>query len=328
MGTAQMHFDAAVRDYEKAISILDEIGRISQTVNPKFNLTLLKQQFDVVLQLTLFKIGLGDNTFCNIEGQFIEKITQYADLLATINDKYGQNLQWGMLTKLSEAGGENDLISQFVALAEKVCVDSLGELLLFAALAGQIRGDEKVYLEAITQQVSLICQAFMNVDGDGKNLPEMISFVKTVGLHFSYQFDEAISAAKQLLSSQRYVVLKENWQLETGYLNEDVTDVMNAPPYIAPNFYISSYICPSCHKNLYKTVFPIGKESPIKVNNRDVFMKRLFTCQRCLTFYTPVQGQKLSVGQYYALKLSDPGTYNALLKNYNEQGGTAGRSDA
>lgn len=119
-------------------------------------------------------------------------------------------------------------------------------------------------------------------------------------------------------------LLLQKWELGYGGFTEDWN--VDVPPTLTDKFYVSSYRCPTCGRHMHKTVFPIGKESPIKIGEEYVFMKRVFTCATCQTFYTPLPEHKLSYGQFYFLKSLE--YYDLLLAIYDKQGTTEGRPDA
>ena len=103
---------------------------------------------------------------------------------------------------------------------------------------------------------------------------------------------------------------------------------MDVKPYLSKNFYISSYLCPNCRKNMYKTVFPVGGEEFISVNGNKHMMKRVFTCLPCLSFYAPIEGHRLSDGSVYYLKCEYSEEYVPFLSHYDSVGTTQGRPDA
>jgi hypothetical protein len=90
-------------------------------------------------------------------------------------------------------------------------------------------------------------------------------------------------------------------------------------------FYISSYACPDCGAAMYKTVFPVGREYPIRTSDGNVKMKRAFTCPDCNSFYTAAM-DLLSDGMVYSLT-ADPVTYKTILFDMDKRGTTQGRLD-
>lgn len=122
-------------------------------------------------------------------------------------------------------------------------------------------------------------------------------------------------------------LLVREWKSDRGYFEED-GDIQRFSPFLTDKFYISSYRCPICGRHMYKTVFPIGGEFPIRTTNGYISMKRIFTCKTCLRFFTPLPGRKLSCGQYYSLKVDTHDEYEFLLATFDEHGSTVGRPDA
>lgn len=99
------------------------------------------------------------------------------------------------------------------------------------------------------------------------------------------------------------------------------------------NVYISDYACPICNSPLYKTVFPVGEEYPIEVqedvncNSIHIHkMKRVFTCTQCKSYFTSVK-LRLSEGAVYQLETEDDKQYFQLFNKFNEKGTTEGRMD-
>lgn len=178
---------------------------------------------------------------------------------------------------------------------------------------------------------------FMEVYNSMGGYPETFNFYTSKGLKLrnDIQFLDESSTASLLLQKWEWgnkdfmkavlaFQLSQKW--ESGFRDfiEDANITM--PPTLTDKFYISSYRCPTCGRHMYKTVFPIGAESPIKVDNEVVLMKRIFTCPTCQTFYTPLSGHKLSYGQCYILQSQTQ--YDLLLKIFDAQATTDGRPDA
>ena len=178
---------------------------------------------------------------------------------------------------------------------------------------------------------------FMEVYNSMGGYPETFNFYTSKGLKLRndiQSLDESSTASlllqkwewgnKDFMKTVLAFQLSQKW--ESGFRDfiEDANITM--PPTLTDKFYISSYRCPTCGRHMYKTVFPIGAESPIKVNNEVVLMKRIFTCPTCQTFYTPLSGHKLAYGQCYILQSQTQ--YDLLLKIFDAQATTDGRPDA
>ncbi len=118
-----------------------------------------------------------------------------------------------------------------------------------------------------------------------------------------------------------------SWIVKTISMSENPPS-LDVKPYLTNNFYISSYLCPNCGRNLYKTVFRVGGEECISVSGNKHIMKRLFTCLPCLSFYAPIEGHRLSDGSVYYLKCEYSDDYLPFLTHYDSIGTTQGRPDA
>lgn len=103
--------------------------------------------------------------------------------------------------------------------------------------------------------------------------------------------------------------------------------ILAVQPPVIGKFYVSSYGCPYCNKPLFKTVFPIGEEYPIKTTDGTIVeMKRVFTCMKCQTFMTAAK-DLLSDGVVYELQERNNSRYKSLLNKMNSCGTTQGRPD-
>lgn len=99
-------------------------------------------------------------------------------------------------------------------------------------------------------------------------------------------------------------------------------------PYIGSNFYASSYECPYCGDVLYKTVFPVGGEYRIETETDTVWLKRVFTCERCMKFLSAIPGGKLSDGVFLEKTFITDGSYRETLFKMDTCGSRVGRPDA
>ncbi|SDK71419.1 hypothetical protein [Alkalibacterium thalassium] len=118
----------------------------------------------------------------------------------------------------------------------------------------------------------------------------------------------------------------------TEKIKDNLGDVSN-------NFYVSSYVCPDCGSQMYKTVFPPGKEYRITVHKKDktvtgnskkeieFLIKRLFTCHQCKTLFT-AKFNSLSDGFVYESKTLSSSDYVKEIIKINKVGTTEGRSDS
>ncbi|MDR2828234.1 MAG: hypothetical protein LBV51_02305 [Acholeplasmatales bacterium] len=94
------------------------------------------------------------------------------------------------------------------------------------------------------------------------------------------------------------------------------------------NIYESTYSCPYCNEQLWKTVFPINKEYEIYTNdveNKHVGIKRLFTCQKCFKLFT---SENILTDEWiYECNIGNKDEYWNIIADINSKGQTHGRPD-
>ncbi|ANQ54693.1 hypothetical protein BG95_08985 [Thermosipho sp. 1063] len=73
--------------------------------------------------------------------------------------------------------------------------------------------------------------------------------------------------------------------------------------YPTKNFYISSYVCPICGNQLFKTVF--HNDFEIETEDGKILIPRIFTCGKCQAFFAPKPGYRLSSNNGYYLILPE-----------------------
>ena len=157
-----------------------------------------------------------------------------------------------------------------------------------------------------------------------RSFKEMLDFYTSKGLKIKDDIHFYVANDKNDILKH---TLLRKWKSKKRNLEEDA-DIQQLPPLLTDKFYISSYRCPFCGRHMYKTVFPIGGEFPIRTADGYISMKRVFTCKTCLKFFTPLPEHKLSCGQYYSLKLKTLDEYKMLLETFDNHGTTDGRPDA
>ena len=165
---------------------------------------------------------------------------------------------------------------------------------------------------------------FTEIYNSTNGFKEMLDFYTSKGLKIKDDIHFYVANDKNDILKH---TLLRKWKSKKRNLEEDA-DIQQLPPLLTDKFYISSYRCPFCGRHMYKTVFPIGGEFPIRTADGYISMKRVFTCKTCLKFFTPLPEHKLSCGQYYSLKLKTLDEYKMLLETFDNHGTTDGRPDA
>lgn len=156
---ARKNFRIACDQYNSAKELIKEMSTYVQAVQKDFSYEKAMRQFDLVLQAILLRTASEDGYFMDEEKQFIEKITDYADLMIYVSRKHKINVSWesfGLLedeerkeVSLKILAELDDLITNFV--------------LPFAIVDAILPKD---YCEEITEKMNLIGACLAGCDGD------------------------------------------------------------------------------------------------------------------------------------------------------------------
>jgi len=160
--TAQECFDNACEHYEKAQNLIEEMGEIYSRcrVDSSFNIQRAKKQFDILLQTILLKIACADNEISSVESKFIDKITDYIDILSMLelNFTSGRPITWANLETLNPSNYDDfcDSIDKW----SKEHIDALLKVLIIADYSSKFD-----YLEAFTENILSIANNLCQTDG-------------------------------------------------------------------------------------------------------------------------------------------------------------------
>lgn len=155
---AQESFNLACKYYDDAKKLIRELTTSLQNVAPNFSYEVAMGQFDLILQGILLRTAMQDGRFLDEERQFIEKITDYGDIMMYYK-KAGLNVTWETFNNVSDEDRKNLSLTMLVALkgiAENFIVP-------FALVDKVLPKD---YCEELTKQISLICFALARCDDD------------------------------------------------------------------------------------------------------------------------------------------------------------------
>lgn len=130
-----------------------------------------------------------------------------------------------------------------------------------------------------------------------------------------------LDSRKYLEDSELIFELKNALNINKSFNTSDL------PQMLTEKFYISTYDCPLCNSKLHKSVFPRGKEFPIRTTDKAFLIKRIFTCSKCKSFFAPIPGQALDSGSALTITHIEGYKYNELLLLFNSKSTTDGRLD-
>lgn len=156
---AKMTFKLACEQYDIAKSLIKEMSSFVQVVQKDFSYEKAMWQFDLILQSVLLRAAAEDGHFLDEEQQFIEKITDYADLMSFVARKYHINITWNSFSDLSSEGRKDLSLKIFAELDD--LVDNF--VLPFALVDAVLPKD---YCEELTKAITMIAACLAGCDGD------------------------------------------------------------------------------------------------------------------------------------------------------------------
>ena len=158
---AQKNFDIACSVYEQAKEIIKELSAYAKLALPEFSFEVSMVQFDLLLQGILLRTAMEDGYFLKEEREFIEKITDYADIMQYYN-KRGVDITWENFYDFSDKDRKELSLKMLAAL--NTIADNF--IAPFALIDAAFARD---YCEELSQKIGVICMAFSYCDGDQEN---------------------------------------------------------------------------------------------------------------------------------------------------------------
>lgn len=156
---AKSNFRRACEQYDEAKEIIRELSSFVQIAQKDFSFDKAVKQFDLILQAILLNTAAEDGHFLDEEKQFIEKITDYADLMAFISRKHDVNISWDSYGTLTSEK-RKDLALKILADLDDMAQNFVLPFALVDALL------PKDYCEELTEKMSLIGACLAGCDGD------------------------------------------------------------------------------------------------------------------------------------------------------------------
>lgn len=168
MGQAQQKFNEAVKHYDAAIELIKALDQTFQQVafqndpGKRYDVKITLAQFDIILQAILLQQAIADGNFDRLEQQFIEKITDYGDLLTYVKrDSNGQlDLTWSQLGALKP-----QTVRQLADIMPNVLGKVCDEFVTPLAIVDKAITDVD-FFDKLTDHIATICAMLGIVDGD------------------------------------------------------------------------------------------------------------------------------------------------------------------
>ena len=128
LGKTHHLFDRAEQAYQRCIHLIRTMDQAFQSEafrddpEERYDTRITFAQFDMILQAVLLNMAVSDGEFDRLEQQFVEKITDYGDLLTYIKqDSKGQlDLTWAQVANLSPST-QQKLVQMLPAILDNLC---------------------------------------------------------------------------------------------------------------------------------------------------------------------------------------------------------------
>ena len=170
--TTQELFDLAQKRYRYASSLVTDMVEFIRKEQPEFKAINSYCQFDMIVQYILLKVALADGKFLEIEGEFIDQITDTYDILQLF-DKHDDQYNWSFAGALMNYEQVASLISKVEKLANE-------HIFAFADLFAEVdlKDRSKNYIQEIYHSIKDIASAFIMADGTSS--PEEVEIAVNV----------------------------------------------------------------------------------------------------------------------------------------------------
>ena len=156
---AVANFKLARKHYNIAKSLIEELSALVQAEQADFLFEEAMRKFDLILQSTLLRTAVEDGCFISEEQQFIENLTDYADLMTFLSHNTDIEVSWDSFSSLDNEKQKDLALDIFVILD-----DLVNDFMLpFASIAATLPKD---YCEEITTAMTKISACLAGCDGD------------------------------------------------------------------------------------------------------------------------------------------------------------------
>lgn len=161
MSTQEL-FDGAQERYRYARHLVDEMIDFVKKDHPNFNEKEAIDQFDIIVQFILLKIALADGKFLEIEGEFIDQITDNYDVLFLFDSVDDTEYNWSFVGAYMGLSHVHFLVNK----VEKRANEHIRAFIdLFAEV--DLKDTSKTYIDELLKCIRDIALAFILCDGNG-----------------------------------------------------------------------------------------------------------------------------------------------------------------
>lgn len=160
MSTQEL-FDKAQVRYRYARSLVGEMIDLVRKDKPNFDSKSSYDQFDILVQFVLLKIALADGRFLEIEGEFIDQITDGYDVLFLFDSVDDVDYNWSFVGAYMDIHQVEFLVNKVEKLANE---HILAFIDLFAEV--DLLNSNKNYIKQLFECIRDVALAFIMCDGD------------------------------------------------------------------------------------------------------------------------------------------------------------------
>ncbi len=157
--TVQELFEKAKYHYDRCLKFIDKMSENIQKSIPEFNASIAKMEFDIILQYVLLRTALADGAFKEIEGEFIDKITDNFDII-TLFKGVPEGFNWKWIGANEPLNSVRGVVNELKPRADEYIEDFIN---WFSALDEADTNFD--LLEILTKEIGEICTCFVFCDG-------------------------------------------------------------------------------------------------------------------------------------------------------------------
>lgn len=170
--TSQQLFDNAYARYLQARQLISEMCDKAAALNLDYPVKTAFCQFDIIVQYVLLRVALADGEFSEIEGEFVDKLTDSYDVLSLF-DADPSEYRWGF----AGANLKFDQIKNVIDKVEQLARCHMKQFVHTFALVDDASSED--YVKQLCAYVKDVAAAFILSDKRGSR-SEIVTAHQTV----------------------------------------------------------------------------------------------------------------------------------------------------
>ena len=159
---AETNFKIACRMYDDSKEIIRELTTYAKVASPNFSFEVAMKQYDLLLQGILLKVALEDGYFLEEERLFIEKLTDYCDIMSFLRSKGVSSASWDLFDSGTNED-QKELSTKILAIVLEIASDFITPFAIVDAVF------PKDYCKELTDKMGMICLLLAGCDADSED---------------------------------------------------------------------------------------------------------------------------------------------------------------